>query len=168
LPNEHGLTAGIFRAKDGLHYDETLFTSPFSVSFRFDCLLLKPRRRFPEGKRGAVQERFDLLDTNKDGVLTMDEVGRPRLFQRLDADGDGVVTSSEAVAFLRPDLGVCSQRTQVLSWGRRCRKMVRHDGGSEYSICQHVRRGSESPQLGYLQAEILFDKRSTNDTSQSL
>jgi acetyl esterase/lipase len=73
-------------------------------------------------KRDAVQERFDLLDTNNDGVLTMEEVGRPRLFQRLDADGDGVVTSSEAVAFFearpprlqpagaRSELGTASQK----------------------------------------------------------
>ncbi len=30
--------------------------------------------------------------------MTMEEIGRPRLFRRLDADGDGVVTSSEAAA----------------------------------------------------------------------
>ena len=52
-----------------------------------------------EGLSDTLNERFGLLDTNKDGVLTMEEVGRPRLFQRLDADGDGVVTSSEAAAF---------------------------------------------------------------------
>ncbi len=53
----------------------------------------------PKENGDKVQERFGLLDTNKDGVLTIEEVGRPRLFQRLDADGDGVVTSSEAAAF---------------------------------------------------------------------
>jgi arylformamidase len=52
-----------------------------------------------KGNRPTVQERFDLQDTDKDGVLTLEEIGRPRLFRRLDADGDGVVTSSEAAAF---------------------------------------------------------------------
>jgi arylformamidase len=55
-----------------------------------------------EGPSGASEERFDLLDTDRDGVLTIEEVGRPRLFRRLDANGDGVVTSSEAVAFFEP------------------------------------------------------------------
>ncbi len=52
-----------------------------------------------KGNRDGVQERFDLLDADNDGLLTMEEIGRPRLFQRLDVDGDGVVTLNEAAAF---------------------------------------------------------------------
>ena len=44
---------------------------------------------------------FHRMDANGDGVLTADEVGRPRLFQRLDKNGDGRVTLSEARAFMR-------------------------------------------------------------------
>jgi acetyl esterase/lipase len=51
-----------------------------------------------EGLPDTLNERFDLLDANQDGVLTMEEVGRPRFFRRLDADGDNVVTRAEAAA----------------------------------------------------------------------
>jgi arylformamidase len=44
----------------------------------------------------VLEERFDLLDANGDSVLTMEEVGRPRLFRRLDSDKDGRVTRAEA------------------------------------------------------------------------
>jgi EF hand len=44
----------------------------------------------------TLEQRFDLLDTDADGVLTMEEVGRPRLFRRLDSDKDGRVTRAEA------------------------------------------------------------------------
>jgi arylformamidase len=74
-----------------------LLPSAFLFALTVSCLSQDVASR--KGNAGAVQERFDLLDTNKDGILTMDEIGRPRLFQRLDADGNGVVTPSEAVAF---------------------------------------------------------------------
>jgi arylformamidase len=52
-----------------------------------------------EGLSETLEERFDQLDANGDGVLTIEEVDRPRLFRRLDADGNGVVTLREAEAF---------------------------------------------------------------------
>jgi arylformamidase len=50
-------------------------------------------------------ELFDQRDANGDGVLTIEEVGRPRLFRRLDSDGDSVVTRTEAAAFLESRAG---------------------------------------------------------------
>ncbi len=44
------------------------------------------------------QGRFKEFDKNNDGVLTPDELNRPRLFQRLDANKDGKVTFEEAKA----------------------------------------------------------------------
>jgi arylsulfatase A-like enzyme len=38
---------------------------------------------------------FQAADKNGDGVLTPDELARPRLFRRMDADGDGKVTREE-------------------------------------------------------------------------
>jgi arylsulfatase A-like enzyme len=38
---------------------------------------------------------FEEADKNGDGVLTADEVGRPKLFRQIDADGDGKVTREE-------------------------------------------------------------------------
>ena len=55
-----------------------------------------------EGLSETLEERFDQLDANGDGVLTIEEVSRPRLFRRLDADGNGVVTLREAEAFREP------------------------------------------------------------------
>jgi arylformamidase len=54
-----------------------------------------------EGLSDALEERFDLLDANGDSVLTMEELGRPRLFKRSDSDGDGVVTRAEAAALFK-------------------------------------------------------------------
>ena len=46
-----------------------------------------------------VQERFQKQDTNGDGKLSPEEVGSRRLFNRMDADGDGFVTRAEAKTF---------------------------------------------------------------------
>ncbi|MDH7602380.1 MAG: alpha/beta hydrolase fold domain-containing protein [Armatimonadota bacterium] len=43
-----------------------------------------------------VGDRFKQLDKNGDGVLTPDELNRPRLFARLDANSDGKITPEEA------------------------------------------------------------------------
>ena len=73
-----------------------LLPSAFLFVLTFSCLGQNaPSRKV---SRDAAPERLDLLDVNQDGVLTMEEVGRPRLFRRLDADGDNVVTRAEAAA----------------------------------------------------------------------
>lgn len=43
-----------------------------------------------------VADWFRQLDKNEDGVLTPDELNKPRLFARLDADSDGKITREEA------------------------------------------------------------------------
>ncbi|MGQ9581880.1 MAG: hypothetical protein ACUVT8_13220, partial [Armatimonadota bacterium] len=48
-----------------------------------------------------VEDRFAKLDKNGDGVLTKDELTRPRLFARLDTNSDGKITREEAKTFLR-------------------------------------------------------------------
>jgi arylformamidase len=58
-----------------------------------------------KGASGTSTELFDQRDTNGDGVLTIEEVGRPRLFRRLDSDGDRVVTRTEAAALLESRVG---------------------------------------------------------------
>jgi arylformamidase len=58
-----------------------------------------------ESRSDTLKERFDLLDANADGVLTMEEVGRPRLFRRLDSDEDGRVTRAEAATLFESRRG---------------------------------------------------------------
>ena len=61
----------------------------------------------------TLEQRFDLMDTDADGVLTMEEVGRPRLFRRLDSDKDGRVTRAEAETFFESRRG--SRRPAAVS-----------------------------------------------------
>jgi arylformamidase len=116
-----------------------------------------------KGNAGAVQERFDLLDTNKDGVLTMDEVGRPRLFQRLDADGDGVVTSSEAVAFF----GARSQRLQPGTASSQQGTALQKDGSgmTEDLNIPYARMSGVDPNL--LSLDIYKPKSSSTNAQQT-
>jgi arylformamidase len=62
------------------------------------CLSQQTESR--ESLSETLEERFGQLDANGDGLLTIEEVGRPRLFRRLDANGDNVVTRAEAAAAL--------------------------------------------------------------------
>jgi Ca2+-binding EF-hand superfamily protein/thiol-disulfide isomerase/thioredoxin len=48
----------------------------------------------------AVEKKFDQLDKNKDGKITPDELPAAELFKRLDLDGNGEITRSEAARAL--------------------------------------------------------------------
>jgi arylsulfatase A-like enzyme len=53
-----------------------------------------PARWAGRSPRGGLPS-FEEADRNGDGVLTPDELPRPKLFRQLDADGDGKVTPEE-------------------------------------------------------------------------
>jgi len=59
----------------------------------FVCLLIALGAVFAAAQVG---DRFKRLDKNGDGVLTPDELNRPKLFKRLDANNDGRITPEEA------------------------------------------------------------------------
>lgn len=49
-----------------------------------------------KGQNGELEERFQKLDRNQDGLLTADELPRRQWFDRLDSNQDGQVTREEA------------------------------------------------------------------------
>lgn len=51
------------------------------------------------------RQMFLQADRNGDGVITIDETDRPKLFQRLDADGDGRLTPAEATVAVQARRG---------------------------------------------------------------
>ncbi|MDP6986959.1 MAG: EF-hand domain-containing protein, partial [Phycisphaerales bacterium] len=57
-------------------------------------VMLGPMQTAPTDRYTA---RFVQLDRNHDGVVTPDELPRPRIFNRLDLDGDGRITWIEGL-----------------------------------------------------------------------
>lgn len=54
-----------------------------------------------DGARGRMAERFKQYDSNGDGVVSQEELGRPALFRKIDADADGLITAAEARDYAR-------------------------------------------------------------------
>ena len=71
-----------------------------------------------EALSDTLEQRFDLMDTNADGVRTMEEIGRPRLFRRLDSDKDDRVTRAEAEGLCLNPAGVRVDRLRFLGRSR--------------------------------------------------
>jgi len=55
-----------------------------------------------QGVPATVQGRFDALDTNADGTLSMDEYDSEATFSALDTDGNNSVSAAEVEAVIGP------------------------------------------------------------------
>lgn len=69
---------------------------------------IKPTDYFRQQKKAtnpAIPQkpvaRFKRLDKNRDGILTPDEVARPKMFKQMDTNRDGIVTQKEAVSYFK-------------------------------------------------------------------
>jgi predicted AlkP superfamily pyrophosphatase or phosphodiesterase len=67
--------------------------------------IIKPTDYFQQDKKSAKPlkplARFNRLDINRDGILTKDEVARPKVFKQMDVNHDGKVTQEEAVSYFK-------------------------------------------------------------------
>jgi hypothetical protein len=59
------------------------------------------RQEKKPGKLSQPLARFKKLDKNNDGILTKDEIARPKVFKKMDVNHDGKVTQKEAVSYFK-------------------------------------------------------------------
>ena len=70
------------------------------VLLTFSMYAENEAQKLPSGKIGGLQgelnEKFDSMDTNKDGTITLIEWrGKEETFHALDSDGDGTLSKPE-------------------------------------------------------------------------
>lgn len=96
--------------------------------------------------------RFDMHDTNKDGFIDATELGalRGRIFERFDADKDGVVTRQEIEAGLKAGKGEDGPRMGRRLDRRIDRMMKRFDKNSDGKITRDEVSVDATPMLKLL------------------
>lgn len=76
---------------------EAEYVGEFSARFEKDA---SGKPKLPEGQLKQAHVRFGVLDTDKDGNLSLAEFNASgeRMFDRLDSNGDGVVDAADGSA----------------------------------------------------------------------
>ena len=54
------------------------------------------------------EKKFDMMDTNKDGMISMEEheAGAKMMFKDADTNGDGMVSKDEHMAMMKKDMSM--------------------------------------------------------------